>query len=253
MHSDLDRTDLKNAVDALTRDRIIHTIQTNDDGTMRFIAVTHPPLLTLLMEGTGITRSAKSSETKIPIDADALEIWGQIRDLLHVWSKQIGFTYTGDDLIKTVQDWHEEHERRVRAGHMEASVDVDVTRMVEGWVRMIEGKFDPPTKLEWKSPCVAVVPEVSDDGEFGFGQCGARRITLGGVEVFAIEVNVTTLTATCRQCGATWQGENELMQLRFMTNINERVNAGLPVEREALALWATRRASDTIRARDIAI
>lgn len=243
MHADPTRNDLQDAVDALAKDRVIHTVQTRDDGTMRFFAVTHPPLLTLLLEGTGITKSAKSSDLKIPIDADGLEIWGQIRDLLHVWSKQLGFVYLGDDLIATLQAWHKEHERQFRAHHVNEQTDGDVTRMVQGWVRMIEGKFDPPQKLEWKAPCIAVVPEIGVDGELTFAQCGARRILLGDVEAFAIEVNVTTMTATCRSCGATWVGERELMELRFLTNIDERVRSGETVESDALALWTTRRAS----------
>lgn len=237
------REDLQDAVDALTEDRIIHTVQTLNDGSMRFYAVTHPALLVMLLEGTGITRSARSSTVKIPVDADGLEIWGQIRDLLHAWSKQLRFQYAGDDLITTLKAWHEAHTRQVRAGHVDERTDADVTRMVQGWVRMIESKFDPPKKLEWKAPCVGVIPMIDADGDLTFAQCGARRIVVGGVESFAIEVNLTTLTATCRSCGATWKGEQELAELRFLTNIDERVRTGEPVESDALALWATRRAS----------
>lgn len=243
MHATDTDQDLNDAVKALTSERVVYEIVKNDDGTQRWFMTTHAPLLVMLLVGTGLSKAPKSSDVRIPIDADALEIWGQIRDQLRAWCAHTGDVFDPDDLAVSLNRWRASHAAHVRAGHIDAEEHLDVTRTVQSWVRMIENKFDPPTKLEWKAPCVAVVPVTGEDGELGFGQCGARRIILGGVEAFAIEVNVTTMTATCRSCGATWEGERELMELRFLTNIDERVRTGQQVEADALALWATRRAS----------
>lgn len=201
------------AVDKLARDREVDTIFT-DEKTGNWLGVhteTHPPLLTLLVEGTGFSNGPKSAETPLPIDADALEIWGQVHDLIRLWCKQLRIDFT-DDLIESVLAWHKAHNALARTGVISEATQADVSRMVAGWVRMIEQKFEPDKRREWTDHCI---------------QCSARRIVLKGSEVFAIELNVTTRTAACRACGTEWVGEDALKELRYLTNLDNENRANL--------------------------
>jgi hypothetical protein len=233
--------DLLDAVDALTKERVIHTTII-DDETGEWLKVhseTHPPLLTLLLNGTGFSRGPKSAETPIPIDADALELWGQVRDLTRLWCKQLRVEFE-DDLLADVRNWYQAHVNAVVRGKVGEGTDLDVTRMVQGWVRMIEAKFEPVRKREWTDHCVGDIEFRNDAGGTESRKCGARRVMLAGSESFAIELNVTTRTATCRECGAVWSGEDALAELRFLTNIDQLMRAGDEVDVATLAL-ATRR------------
>lgn len=212
---------LLDAVDELTLERKITTI-IKDDDTEAWIGVhteTHPPLITLLLEGTGITRGAKSAAIRIPIDADALEMWGQIRDIIKLWCKQLGADFDGDDLLGSIRKWYVAHSNAYRAGTFRETIDRDVTRMVQGWVRMIQGKFDPPEKREWTSPCPEWVANEPGNPQSTFRRCGARKVLANGEERFAIQLNVTTMTAECSACGAQWAGLERIKQLRYDTNV----------------------------------
>jgi hypothetical protein len=214
---------LLEAVDALTRDRIIHTTRLGDnDEWLGVHSEVHPPLLVMLRDGTGISRNGGSSDPGIPIDADALEIQAQIGDLIRLWSKKLGARYDGDDLLRSVQLWHVAHANAHRAGKFTGEVDRDVTRMVEGWVRMIEGKFDPPEKREWKEAC----PAWRLDGEVWI-RCDAKRVNIRGNDRFAIELNITAWTAECVICGTKWSTTTALQDLRYESNVweDEKVTA----------------------------
>lgn len=216
------------AVEALTMERTIHTTITDDDGAwLRIHSEQHPPLLTMLIDGTGQSRNAGSADPGIPIDADALEMWGQVRDLIRLWSKQLGVAFDGDDLLGSVQRWHSRHDALVRSAGLSEEINRDVTRMVEGWVRMIEQKFDPPEKREWKDACPAWV-RLPDGTQ---RRCGARRVVKNGEERFAINLNVTTLTAECSTCGEKWVGERGVAMLRYETNLWEMEKAEVEAAR----------------------
>lgn len=216
-------SELSDAVDKLTLPREVSTLIKDEDGTWVGVhSEIHPPLLTLLIEGTGESKGPKSSEDPLPIDADALELWGQVRDMIRLWCKKLRVPFS-DDLNDSVRVWYSAHADGVRSDRVGPGTDQDVTRMVEGWVRMVEQKFDPPVKREWKARCVGSVPTTDEDGEPIIAQCAARRIILNGSEVFAIEVNVTEREARCRACGTTWSGMQGLAELRYLTNLDEAV------------------------------
>lgn len=227
---------LAEAVDALTIERIIPTSQIDDDMlgwcSKRWLHVhteVHPPLLTLLIEGLGIPRRGGSSDIKIPVDAEALELWAQIRDQVRSWSSGVN-AFSSDHLIKSIRLWHQGHAKRVSAGIVLFEQEQDVLHTVESWVRMIEGKYDRDEILEWKDRCVASLP----DGT----RCHARRILMGEVENFAIEINVTKQTATCRACGTEWVGFAQMTELRFLTNLDNMISAGLELDQAARNLLA---------------
>jgi len=211
---------LLDAVDELTRERTVHTTIIDDETGewLRVHSEKHPPLITMLLEGTGISRGSASSDPGIPIDADALEMYSQMRDLIRLWCKKLGATFD-DDLLASIRVWFLAHANAVRAGKVSEVIDHDVTRMVEGWVRMILNKFEPDEKREWTDPCPALIPV---ENEFGVHKrCGARRVWVNGDERFAIQLNVTKMTAECAHCHTRWVGVKEIMQLRHETNVAE--------------------------------
>jgi len=217
---------LLEAVDALTRDRTIHTTRLGDDGEWLGVhSETHPPLLVMLAEGTGISRNGGSSDPGIPIDADALEIQAQISDLIRLWCKKLGITFDASELGHSMRLWYLAHAGAHRAGRVSDETDRDVTRMVEGWVRMIEGKFDPPEKREWKLPCPAWTPHESESGEITWVRCNAQRVNVKGNDRFAIELNITAWTAECCVCKTPWTGTTALQDLRYESNVWEEEKA----------------------------
>ena len=220
---------LLDAVDLLTLERKTPIVKAIPAGSGTWLSKhkeTHPPLLVMLLEGTGITGGGKSSDPGIPIDADALELWAQVKDIIRLWCKQLVVPFDQDNLELSIRRWYQIHTNRVRVGLTSEVIDRDVTRMVEGWVRMIENKFDPPEKREWTDPCPALVPQRNENGdEIGHHRCGARRITANGEERFAIQLNVTTMTAECGRCHTRWVGERDIATLRYETNLWDQERA----------------------------
>jgi hypothetical protein len=214
-----DKNDLLlDAVDALTKKRSIHTTIT-DDETGEWLKVhteIHPPLLTMLMDGASSQGGSKSSDPGIPIDAAALEMHAQIRDLVRLWCKQSGTVWWPYDLLYAVRAWYIGHVNLHRAGKVSDEADRDITHMVQGWVRMIESKFDPQDKSEWTFPCPA---RVMDDEPH---RCDARRVTIDGVERFAIGLNLTLWTAECVVCGTKWSSSKAIQELRYESNVWEQ-------------------------------
>jgi hypothetical protein len=224
---------LLDAVDALTQLRRVDTLITDDDTGEELETHTewHPSLLHLLANGTGISRSeAGSAEVKLPIDADAIELLTQVGDLIRLWCRKLGVDYDGTDvdtMTRSIRLWYVAHTNAVRAGTVSEEVDHDVTRMVEGWVRMIEAKYAPDKKREWTEPCPAFVlsPTMTGDtkaeaaGVFNaVVRCGAKRVKVGGVERFAIVFNVTKMIAECIVCGTKWEGLEGINSLAVMGN-----------------------------------
>jgi hypothetical protein len=242
--------DLLDAVDLLTRDRFIGTWVPDDAGELRVHTEKHPPLLRLLIDGTGISRGPKNSDKPLPIDADALEMLWQVRERLQLWCRALRVAFDGDELLSTMRRWYAHHANRVRSGQVSDEIDANITRTVQSWVTQIEGKFVPEEKREWKEPCVGNVTVTDESGNVEIRKCGARRVLIerrsrngalvGHEEQFAIELNVTTLTATCRQCGAVWQGKDGLAELRFLTNVDNLIRAGGNVDQTAFDLLSTR-------------
>lgn len=212
---------LLDAVDALTEERQVRTVVPNAKAGKgpKVHTETHPPLLVLLIEGTGITRKeGGSGEVAIPIDADALEMEWQIRDCIRLWSKKLGVEFDPDDLLGSIRRWYSAHMLWQETPG-KGETHRDVTRMVQGWVRMIESKFEPDEKREWTHACPAWVPYPNADGDgVMVRRCGVRRIVVNGDERFAIQLNVTKLTAECARCGTKWIGEEGLTYLASQTD-----------------------------------
>jgi hypothetical protein len=219
---------LLDAVDVLTKVRKVHTTMYDDAGDWHGVHTEdHPPLLQMLIDGTGITRGGKSSDPGIPIDADALELWGQVRDLTRLWCKQLTVPFT-DDLLGSLRRWFVAHNNAHRGGRISDVINTDITRMVQGWVRMIEAKFDPIEKREWRESCPNWVQRLNPDGgELGFYRCDAKRVLVDGVYRFAIGLNITAWTAECVACKHVWNSRTALSDLRYESNVWELEKAQL--------------------------
>lgn len=229
------------AVDLLTKDRFIGTWVPDSAGELKVHTEKHPPLLRLLINGIGIPSSrGPSSEIKIPIDAEALELCAQIRDRVRLWCRALRVVFDGDELLSTLRRWYLRHVNRVRSGQVSDVIDADITRTVQSWVRMIESKYERVEIREWQDSCVAEVAAPDEGGALRLRKCGARRILINGVEQFAIELNVTTLTATCRMCGHEWVGKDGLSELRFLTNLDNQIQIGEEIEGAAINLVTNR-------------
>jgi hypothetical protein len=233
--------DLLDAVDLLTKDRFIGTWVPDAAGELRVHTEKHPPLLRLLIDGNGFSRRHASSETPIPIDPDALEILAQITDRVRIWCRVLHVAFDGEELLSTLRRWYLHHANRVRSGQVSETIDLEITRTVQSWVRMIENKFEPQEKREWQHACVNEVAAPDEDGALRLRKCGARRIVINGQEQFAIELNVSTLTATCRQCGGEWVGREGLSELRFLTNLDNQIQTGGTIDGAAINLVTNRR------------
>ena len=227
---------LLDAVDALTKPRMIHTTIIDDDTGewLRVHTEEHPPLLILLMEGTGITRMSPNSNISLPIDADALELWGQVHDMVKLWCRQLDASFISDDLLMSIRHWYMAHVNVYRGNKISEVTDRDITRMVQGWVRMIETKFDPEEKREWTEPCPAFTETRNIDGDvIGNHRCNARRIVVAGEERFAIQLNVTTMTAECGRCHSKWVGERGVLDLRKATELHKLIREEDEAQRTA--------------------
>jgi hypothetical protein len=197
-----------------------------DDG--RFLGihtVTHAPLLDVLANGTGITRGARTSETRIPIDASAIELLASIMNTLRDWCRWMPFSYTRNDPIGSTKEWHDTHMRRLKDGQLSDEGERIAVETVESWVLAIENKFNGSDDSDITDPCPL---------------CNARRIVINDEERFALYIDWRRQLAICYNCGAEWWGQKGteerpgLHELRWMMNIAEerRNNHDTPNESE---------------------
>lgn len=186
----------------------------------------HPPLLELLTTVNGSPGNSPSSDPGVPIDQEATRIIRDITAELRSWCEALEFQNSYRDVPSAIRRWYQVHTEALRSNQLTEVADRAVTSAVEGWVRRIEEKFDPPQVLEWTDRCPGWRAVFDDGGEVvGRRRCRARRVTVknettGVSEVrFAIHVNLSALEARCVACGTEWRGDRGLRQLRYETNL----------------------------------
>lgn len=218
---------------ALTEPSVEYVTQETDQGRVS-TKITTPPLITQLLNGPSGARGPKSASTPLPVDAEALEIAAQIREQVVMWSRRL-HVRPKVNLVAATIDWYSAHAAAVRNGRFTSDDDLAATIAAESWVRMIRNKYDGPELREWTGHCVNDVTAWEGDALIR-ERCGARRIVIDGAEQFAIQLNVTEETATCRACGHVWKGQEELMHLRLLTNIDQAARTGGTVDPAALRI-----------------
>lgn len=221
------RNRLLDAVDALTVTRNIPTVIEDDEG--RWLGVhteKHAPLLDMLEDGISSQGAGSaSSDPGIPIDAAAIELVQEMRGIIRSWCEALEQHIPTGNVKSALRRWYQAHVNALRSGEITDVADLAVTKIVEGWVKTIEAKFDPPDILEWTDPCPGWKNVYEGDEIVSKKRCGARRVVVerDGDKVVqaAIFLNFTALHAACSVCRTEWDGKHGLMQLRYDTNLVE--------------------------------
>jgi len=189
-------TELSESVASLIEPRLIPTEQLIG-GVSRWTVIKHESLLELLVNGAGGGRGPGSSEIGLIIDVDALEVHAQIIDRVREWCLNAHTAFRRSELAGSIRTWAEQFQTLYDAQNVADEVLHDHIRQLDTWAKWIEDKFNPDKKLEWPLPCP---------------RCGTKRIQVQGpagtVEQFAVEINLTKQTVTCRalSCDEHWYG-----------------------------------------------
>jgi len=143
---------LLDAVDRLTRPRSSWVLQANEAGIQCRSEVKHDPLLQQLREavvgGIGSHAGSSAGHERLPFDAGALKLYSEIEDALTVMFVELVQEPVYLELERTARQWYLAYSNKVRAGQVPDSDVADTLNQLERWAHQIEGKFDPPQKLE---------------------------------------------------------------------------------------------------------
>jgi hypothetical protein len=201
---------LLEAVDRLTKPYKIRVIS-ELDGVPEQRVVLLPAMLEQLNDAIkssqSTTRRGKSlANERSVIDASALMLEGAIRDAVRaLWSESCPAQIRPRTLQRQLARWHFEFRRRASDGELPAERVWQVAKLVQGWTKAIDLKFDPPVTLEVTRPCPAC------DAAHVFDFMGDRVAAV----VISWRRSFDNSAAICRSCSKSWVGEAELRQLRW--------------------------------------
>ena len=221
-------TELGEAVSALVDIRPVITRQEAGEAHEGGVHVeTHPSLLSLLLEDTGISKNGGSSDPGIPVDQFRLELWWQMVEIIRDWARAAHAPFSRDFLAESLVSVARAYDALYDAHSIEYESYAEKVRQVDIWVTRIEANFDPDKVIDGTKPCP---------------RCGVRKITSEDrdePELFAIQLNVTKDTAFCRnsECGTVWA---HIAEWRFETNLVEQAASGIDFDPAALELLVTR-------------
>lgn len=204
---------LATAIHHLTRPHTTTVTQRPAGGGRRTVTLQHEPLILLLQNSatsTGASYGGSAPQSRNIVDTDTLTKLADLRgDITRSWHRLSPgvaplLPLHRAELVDALTGWH-----RLFAAHLTAELVDDTTleretRTYTGWAHTIRAKFDPPRQKEATVPC----PE-----------CGQRWTTPGDLEdrtaalMFILTGSPDTLRATCRVCGTSWTGREELLKL----------------------------------------
>jgi hypothetical protein len=206
---------VQDAIDQLTKPRLIHT-EISDDGHGGITGIhteQHPALIDLLEHGTGSTNRGRSSGIRIPIDAEAHELLKEIRGQVTAWLRQLR-AHRSKILKDDLRKWRIHYEWAIRRETITPDEARAILRKLDGWVDRIDAKYDPDTRLEYTKPCPAILRNAAGDTY----RCGKQKALIDGELKAAIDLNISRHVAHCRACGTTWEGERGLLELGNATD-----------------------------------
>lgn len=189
---------LDDAVDALTRERINTVPQRDDNGAVvRIRTVQLPPLLTQLVDGitsaTGKGGGGGSGESMV-INSQAFQLAATISRKINTWCKY-EHVQPSRDMTVDLRRWHMAYK----------GDDDDVLDELQAWAKLITELFDPPKRLEVTEPCPVCGEQSWIDAE-------------GWQMPFPLVIEThpeQDPKALCRACSRVWRGETELRSLRW--------------------------------------
>lgn len=223
-------SDLLTAVDALTLPSVVKVKQSDGDREWTTDCRQDALLIQLrdaVAGGIGSHAGSSLARERIPVNADALELFQSIAADVSKWYLTVPGRRGGLVLTDRLRGWYVHHANEVRAGKVSQFTDLEVTRKVEGWVSKIRGTFDPPIRLELTEVIdgrmVPVACPAADCGErFAFDRRTGDQVIALVVEYR--ELGVETLdqaVASCRACGGEWRGRAALRGLRWLLDERE--------------------------------
>ncbi len=206
---------LARAVEKLTRPYTEQHQQRVIGGGRRIVNTQHASLISMLRTAslsTGGAHAGSGELSRSIVDSDAIEKLRQLRfDTLELWTWLLpGIARTGvlngsgishEQLLTA---WHTHFITYRRAG-LAHDRELDTALSVTGrWVRIIETKFDPVRTLELTDPCPDCLERWAT---IGIGELAAR------VSALQMTFGADRTSVTCRNCGHTWRGAEELHAL----------------------------------------
>ena len=227
-------SDLLTAVDALTLPSVVKVKQSDSDREWTTECRQVPLLVQLeaaVAGGIGSHAGSSPARERMPIDAGALELMGQIEGVVSGWYWSVPNVRLKVDLSTRLRVWYVHHANQVRAGKIGAADDVKTTRMVEGWVSKIRGTFDPVIRLDFYELVDGKPMPVACPIE----ECGARYAfdPKTGDRIIAVVLEYRDLGAEtidkavgrCRACEHEWAGGYGVRELAYYLDSRTRREA----------------------------
>jgi hypothetical protein len=150
-------------------------------------------------------RGGSLANERSVIDASALMLESAIREAVKALWAEVYSKPRPRSLQKQLFRWHYEFRRLASEGYFPAERVWQVAKLVQGWTKAIDLKFDPPVTLEVTRPC----PACNNSHVFDF--MGDRVAAV----VISWRRSFDNSAAICRSCSKSWVGEAELRQLRW--------------------------------------
>lgn len=145
--------ELLKAIDKLTTEyQDAHWLHDEQTGDHQIVRVRRQGLLKQLRQsivgGIGSHGGSSSESERLPFDAHALELYDAIERNITSWFVNLIEQPVHLELEKNLREWFIVFSREVEDKSHSDAYTRGFVRKVEGWVRAIEDKFDPPKRFE---------------------------------------------------------------------------------------------------------
>jgi len=247
-----DRHDyLLEALEALTKPRTTRVMQGNDAGITCISTLQHEPLIAMLRNAiagaTGSKGGSSDGALRIPINPAALKLYDEIWRTSGEWFTALTREPIRASAELNLSGWFLAFRDARGAGDVTGEIEREHTRQLSSWVRQITGLFDPMVVVEvttaYREPITDAYgkPKVNRKGEprvrkttrpaecpecgerFAFDRSTGDRITALVIEYRETgEETLDTAVATCRYCGATWEGNYRIRMLSYQIDEREK-------------------------------
>ena len=210
-------SELLEAVDALTKPQLVAQWQ-GEKGAQTIFKRTDEPLLARLRDAIrnniGGNGGGKQARERTPLDVGAFQLFEDIDGRIRSWMLGIGGT-AGRNLEAEaiLRSWFVMWS----AGQHEPFEVVRFTTTIEGWVRQINDKLDPPNQIEITSGCPICGAEWMNTGtKLADGSDDPNDVERVRVLIAVEHENMDDSYAMCRACRRMWPGLGQMRTLRIL-------------------------------------